>query len=274
MTPVQACGGVHGGTSADGQGGGVHGVKGARLQVHGILDGGCRPWGPEAAVCGSAGGFVPGPCEGQALCGGHGSPRSCSCRGKIESGQCTLSCEVTLPSARRQGGSDGICHGTRSTSSPTTRRQTFRGHRCMRCWCPGRTSRTRRRCPRSPTGWRRWCRPSTSASVPGWLGTTLRSGSGPAWYRRSHGLFDRQLRRVTLAVTERRSVAVFVGSKQLARVQGDDAQGHVTEAMFSLPERDDNLAADARHSLDTCRGSVKRTTLGSRVHQGPGAGQD
>ena len=46
-------------------------------------------------------------------------------------------------------------------------------------------------------------------------------------------------------------MAVLVGSKQLARVQGDDAQGHVTKAMFSLPEGDDDVAADARHTLDT-----------------------
>ena len=64
-------------------------------------------------------------------------------------------------------------------------------------------------------------------------------------------LYDRQLRRVIPAVTERRSMAVLVGSKQLARIQGDDAQGRVTEAMFSLPEGDDNVAADARHTLDT-----------------------
>ena len=72
MTPVQACGGVHGGASPDGQGGGVLGVEGARLQVDGIPDGGCHPRGPEAAVRGGAGGVIPGPCEGQALCGGHG----------------------------------------------------------------------------------------------------------------------------------------------------------------------------------------------------------
>ena len=64
-------------------------------------------------------------------------------------------------------------------------------------------------------------------------------------------LYDRQLRRVIPAVTGRRSMAVLVGSKQLARVQGDDAQGHVMEAMFSLPEGDDNVAADARHTLDS-----------------------
>ena len=64
-------------------------------------------------------------------------------------------------------------------------------------------------------------------------------------------LYDRQLRRAIPAVTERRSMAVLVGSKQLARVQGDDAQGHVTEAMFSLLDGDDHVAADARHTLDT-----------------------
>ena len=64
-------------------------------------------------------------------------------------------------------------------------------------------------------------------------------------------LYDRQLRRAIPAVTERRSMAVLVGSKQLVRVQGDDAQGDITEAMFSLPEGDDHLAADARHTLDT-----------------------
>ena len=46
-------------------------------------------------------------------------------------------------------------------------------------------------------------------------------------------------------------MAVLVGSKQLVRVQGDDAQGHVTDAMFSLPEGDYNVAADACHTLDT-----------------------
>ena len=62
--------------------------------------------------------------------------------------------------------------------------------------------------------------------------------------------YDRQLRRVIPAVREQRSIAVLVGSKQLARIQGDDAQGRVTEAMFSLPEGDDNVAADARHTID------------------------
>ena len=91
------------------------------------------------------------------------------------------------PFCRQQGGSNGIRRGTRSTASPTTSRRPFRGHRCMRCWCPGRTSRTRRPCPCSLTGWRRWRRPSASGSVPGWHGTSRHSGSGPAWYRRTRG---------------------------------------------------------------------------------------
>ena len=64
-------------------------------------------------------------------------------------------------------------------------------------------------------------------------------------------LYDRQLRRAIPAVAEQRSMAVLVGPKQLARVQGDDAQGHVTDAMFSLPEWDEHVAADARQTLDT-----------------------
>ena len=64
-------------------------------------------------------------------------------------------------------------------------------------------------------------------------------------------LHDRQPRRAIPAVTERRSMAVLLGSKQLARVQRDDAQGHVTDAMFSLPEGEDHVAADARHTLNT-----------------------
>ena len=64
-------------------------------------------------------------------------------------------------------------------------------------------------------------------------------------------LYDRQLRRAIPALAERRSMAVLVSSKQLAQVQGDDAQGHVTDAMFSLPEGAEYVAADACHTLDT-----------------------
>ena len=58
-------------------------------------------------------------------------------------------------------------------------------------------------------------------------------------------------------------MAVLVGSKQLARIQGDYAQGHATEALFSLPEGDDNVAADARHTLDALGlAAVVRAMLG------------
>ena len=90
-------------------------------------------------------------------------------------------------------------------------------------------------------------------------------------------LYDRQLRRAIPAVTERRSMAVLVRSKQLARVRGKDAQGHVTEAMFSLPGGDDHVAADACHTLDTAgpaavneaRAGGQRLVLAS--DRGPGA---
>ena len=63
-------------------------------------------------------------------------------------------------------------------------------------------------------------------------------------------LYDRQLRRVIPATTGQRSMAVLVGSKQLAWIQGDDAQSHVTEVLLSLPEGDDNVATEARHTID------------------------
>ena len=84
-----------------------------------------------------------------------GSPRSCSCRCKIEGRRCTRSCEVTHPSACRQGGSNGVRGETRLPASPATCRQPFRGHRCTHCWCHGSTSCTRRPYPCSLTGWRR-----------------------------------------------------------------------------------------------------------------------
>ena len=44
-------------------------------------------------------------------------------------------------------------------------------------------------------------------------------------------------------------MAVLVASKQLARIPGDDTPGRITEVLLSLPEGDDNVAADARHTL-------------------------
>ena len=46
-------------------------------------------------------------------------------------------------------------------------------------------------------------------------------------------------------------MAVLVGSKQLAGMQGNKAQGNVTVVMFSLPEEDDQVRANAHHTLDT-----------------------
>ena len=40
------------------------------------------------------------------------------------------------------------------------------------------------------------------------------------------------------------------GSRR-TRLQGDEAQDHVTKAMFPLPKGDDHVAADALHTLDT-----------------------
>ena len=48
-------------------------------------------------------------------------------------------------------------------------------------------------------------------------------GLGVLW------LYDRQLQRIIPVAQGQRSMAVLVGSKQLARIQGDDAQGRITE---------------------------------------------
>ena len=64
-------------------------------------------------------------------------------------------------------------------------------------------------------------------------------------------LYDQQLRRVVPVAEGPRCMAVLVGFKQLARIPGDDVPRRVTEVMLSLPNGDDNLAADARHTLDT-----------------------
>ena len=68
-----------------------------------------------------------------------------------------------------------------------------------------------------------------------------------------------------------------VGGLQAAGVgTRGDAQGHVTEAMFSLPEGDNNVAADARHTLDTLglAAVVETRTGGQRLvlayARGPG----
>ena len=68
--------------------------------------------------------------------------------------------------------------------------------------------------------------------------------SGAMW------LYDRELQRVNPAATGQRSMAVLVASKQLARVQWDDAHGHIIEALFSQVKGYHNVAANARHTID------------------------
>ena len=93
-------------------------------------------------------------------------------------------------------------------------------------------------------------------------------------------LYDRQLRRVITVATGQRSMAVLVGSKQLAQIQGDDAQSHITEALFSLSEGYDNVAADAHHTIDAlgltavveARSGGQRMVLASAT--GPRAGRN
>ena len=64
-------------------------------------------------------------------------------------------------------------------------------------------------------------------------------------------LYDRQLRSVVPVAEGQTCMAVRVGSKQLARIQGDDAPGRITEVLLLLPDGDDNASPDARHTLDT-----------------------
>ena len=60
-------------------------------------------------------------------------------------------------------------------------------------------------------------------------------------------------------------MAVVVGSKQLARIEGEDALGRITEVMLSVPEGDDNVAAVARHMLDALNlGAVVEAESGGR----------
>ena len=61
-------------------------------------------------------------------------------------------------------------------------------------------------------------------------------------------LYDRQLRRIT--PVRGKCPWHLVGSKQLSRIKGDDALGGVTEVLVSVAEGDDNVATDARHTLD------------------------
>ena len=244
-----------------------------------------------------------------------GSPRSGSCRCKIEGGRYTRSCEVTHPSARRQGGCNGVRRANPFAGLPGDLRATFQraplhallvprsciAHEEAMSLFPHWMAAVAQAfsqwigswVARDITAFREWSRVVSAQSWALLRGTMVRSPDGqsdpwlqvyanhPAvgnvmgWPREvlpvpeqplcslpivavavvldvgTLWLYHRQLRRAIPAVTERRSMAVLVGSKQLARIQGDDAQGHVTEAMFSLPEGDDHVAADVRHTLDT-----------------------
>ena len=53
-------------------------------------------------------------------------------------------------------------------------------------------------------------------------------------------LYDRHLRRVVPVAKGQKCMAVLVGSKQLARIQGDNAPGRITEGLLWLPDGDDN----------------------------------
>ena len=66
-------------------------------------------------------------------------------------------------------------------------------------------------------------------------------------------MHDRHLWRIIPVAEGQRSMAVMVGSKQLARIQGDDGPGRITEVLQSLPEGEDNVAAIARHMMDALR---------------------
>ena len=91
-------------------------------------------------------------------------------------------------------------------------------------------------------------------------------------------LYDRQLQRIIPVAEGQRSMADLVGSKQFARIQGDDALGHITEVLLSVPQSDDNVAADARHTLDAlgldpvveARSGGQRMVIVSAQSPGPG----
>ena len=192
MTPVQACGGVHGGTSPDGQGAGVHRVEGARLQVDRIPDGGCRPRGPEAAVRCSVGGVVAGPCAGQALCGGHGRGWGrCVCPQEPSAHPDHAAADQRRALYAFLRGDTPFCPPAGRVgwhppwnpfdSLPNHLRATFQRAPLHALLVP--RSYIAHEEPKSL--FPHWM--GASGSVPGWLGTFRHSGSGPVWYRRSRG---------------------------------------------------------------------------------------
>ena len=93
---MQACGGVHGGASPNGQGVGVLGVEVARLQDDGIPDGGRHPRGPEAAVWAVRAASSRGGCRRTLPAGGQKgvSPRSNAYTALLRS--CIGSCMISV----------------------------------------------------------------------------------------------------------------------------------------------------------------------------------
>ena len=63
-------------------------------------------------------------------------------------------------------------------------------------------------------------------------------------------LHDRWLRRVIRVAERQRGMAVLVGTKQLALIQGDDTPGRGAAVLLSLSDGDDNASAEARLTLD------------------------
>ena len=54
-------------------------------------------------------------------------------------------------------------------------------------------------------------------------------------------LCDHQIRRVVPVAKGQWCMAVLVGSKQLARIQGDGTPGRITEVLLLLPDGNDNV---------------------------------
>ena len=84
-------------------------------------------------------------------------------------------------------------------------------------------------------------------------------GMGELW------LYDRQLRRVIPVAQGQRCMAVLVGSKHLARLQGDDAPSCVTAVLLSLPDEDDNVSTKPTLDAAGGRGPVRRAATGDRI---------
>ena len=63
-------------------------------------------------------------------------------------------------------------------------------------------------------------------------------GMGEMW------LYHRKLWRVIPVAKGQRCMALLMGLKQLALIQGDNARRHVAAVLISLPDADDNASAE------------------------------